>query len=207
LRRIGVFGGTFDPIHTGHLAAAQAAMEILGLDKVVFVPAACPPHKRGQALADARHRLAMVRLAARDNPHFEVSSAEIDAAGPSFTVDTLEVLKARCGPCRLHLLMGLDQALQLDTWRRPERILTLAEVDVLSRPGFDPAAIPLKWRRLVRTVEVPGLEISSSLVRNLAGRGLSISYLVPSAVARYIHRHGLYRKRGKQDRTPHGLGG
>jgi len=182
-------------------------MEALGLDKVVFVPAARPPHKRGRAFADAGHRLAMVRLAVRGNQRFEVSPAEIGQSGTSFTVDTLEGLKARCGRNRLHLLIGLDQALHLDTWRRPERIFTLAEVDVLSRPGFDQGAIPSKWRRLVRTVDVPGLEISSSLVRSLAGRGLSISYLVPAAVDSYIRRHGLYRKRGNSSRTHHGLNG
>lgn len=200
--RTGIFGGTFDPVHNGHLAAAQAALELLGLDRVAFVPAARPPHKLGRRLTAAGHRLAMVRLAASGNRRFMVSEAEIDRPGPCFTADTLESFVPSNGRARLHLLIGMDQAEMLDTWKRPERIFALAEVDVLSRPGHAAGRIPPRWRGRVRIVEIPGLDISSSLIRLLASQGRSVEYLVPKPVAGYIARHRLYqgpagRKAGK----------
>ncbi len=191
--RIGIFGGTFDPIHNGHLAAAQAALELLGLDRVVFVPAARPPHKTGRRLAAAEHRLTMVNLAVRGNRRFVVSRAEIGRPGPCFTVDTLEGLIPPKGRDRLHLLIGMDQAEWLDTWKKPERIFALAEIDVLSRPGHSTDRIPPRWRRRVRLVEIPGLDISASRIRQMVSRGRSVEYLVPKPVAGYIARHRLYR--------------
>lgn len=197
MKRIGIFGGTFDPVHNGHLAAAQAARERLGLDRVIFVPAGRPPHKPGRALTPAKHRLAMVGLAIRGNAGFVLSADEIARPDTSFTVDTLERLASRLGKCKLHLLIGMDQALQLDTWRRPERIFALAEVDVVSRPGYREEGIPSRWRKRLRSVETPGLEISSRLIRRWARQGRSIAYLVPDPVSRYIRRHGLYRRGGQ----------
>lgn len=186
-------------MHNGHLAAAQAARERLGLDRVIFVPAGRPPHKPGRALTPAKHRLAMVGLAIRGNAGFVLSADEIARPDPSFTVDTLERLASRLGKCKLHLLIGMDQALQLDTWRRPERIFALAEVDVVSRPGYRADGVPTKWRKRLKMVETPGLEISSSLIRRWSRQGKSIAYLVPIPVSRYIGRHGLYRyRRGGQ---------
>lgn len=193
LGRTGIFGGTFDPVHNGHLAAAQEAMELLGLDRVVFVPAARPPHKRGRRLTEAGHRLAMVSLAVRGNRRFQVSAAEIGRPAPSFTADTLEGFAPTKGRGRLHLLIGMDQAEMLDTWKKPERIFALAEVDVLSRPGHSAERIPPRWRDMVRLVEIPGLDISSSRIRQMASQGRSIEYLVPKPVAGYITRHRLYR--------------
>lgn len=191
--RTGIFGGTFDPVHNGHLAAAQAALELLGLERVMFVPAGRPPHKPGRRLTAARHRLAMVRLAVRGNRRFVVSRAEMGRHGPCFTADTLEGLDPTKGRARLHLLIGMDQAEMLDTWKRPEKIFALAEVDVLSRPGHSPQGIPPRWRGRVRIIEIPGLDISSSRIRLLVSRGRSIEYLVPKPVAGYIARHRLYR--------------
>lgn len=199
LGRTGIFGGTFDPIHNGHLAAAQAALELLGLNRVVFVPAARPPHKRGRRLTAAGHRLTMVRLATRGNRRFRVSEAEIGRPAPSFTADTLECFALPKGEGRLHLLIGMDQAEMLDTWKNPERIFALAEVDVLSRPGHSVDRIPSRWRGRVRIIEIPGLDISSSRIRLMASRGRSIEYLVPKPVAAYIARHRLYRSWGQMN--------
>lgn len=205
MKRTGVFGGTFDPVHIGHLAAAQAALETLGLDRVVFVPAGRPPHKLGRRLSESRHRLAMVRLAIKGNSRFAASASEIVSPGPSFTVNTLERIASDGKGQRLHLLIGTDQAQQLDTWMNPERIFSLAEVDVLARPGYQANMIPGRWRDLVRTVEIPRLEVSSSLIRGLASKGRSVAYLVPAPVAAYIARHGLYRGGKPKNTGRHGI--
>lgn len=195
MKRIGVFGGTFDPIHNGHLAAAQAASELLGLDRVLFVPAGRPPHKRGRQLTEARHRLAMVRLAIRGNRRFQISPVEIDLPKPSFTIDTLQRLchHRDRADLRLHLLIGMDQAEMLDTWKKPEGLFAMAEVDVLTRPGHTADKIPARWRHRARIVEIPSLDISSSQIRLMVAQGRCIDYLVPGAVAGYIIRHSLYR--------------
>jgi nicotinate-nucleotide adenylyltransferase len=200
MKKIGIFGGTFDPIHNGHLAAAQAALEALDLERIIFVPAGHPPHKRGRVLTEAGHRLAMVKLAIRDNKRFQASAAELDSDNPSFTVNTLERMASSLGKCRLHLIIGMDQALQLDTWRHPEKIFALAEVDVLTRPGYRPADLNPRWLNRIRMVEIPELDISSSRVRRLAKQGRSIAHLVPAPVAAYIRRIKLYRaaKTGKR---------
>ncbi len=191
-KTIGIFGGTFDPIHLGHLAVAQAAAEELRLDRVVFVPAGSPPHKQRRHITPAAKRLAMVALAVKGNPRFEVSDYEIASSGPSFTVSTLEHFASR-GWGRLYLLIGLDQARSLDTWRNPQRLFSLARVVVLSRPGFRLEEIPPTWRSRIRLLNVPYLDISSSRIRRLAARGRSVRYLVPEPVAGYISRHRLYR--------------
>lgn len=194
MKRIGIFGGTFDPIHLGHLAAAQASLEDLRLEKVIFVPAGRPPHKCRRRLTGSGHRLAMVRLAIRGNRGFHLSPAEADSRQTSFTANTLKTIGDELGRCRLHLLIGMDQALQLDSWKHPEQIFSLAEVDVLTRPGYRADGIPRHWRDMVKLVAVPGLDISSSFVRRMAGAGRSIRYLVPGPVADYVRARGLYRR-------------
>ena len=185
--RLGVFGGTFDPPHFGHLALAEWARVELGLDQVWFVPAGTPPHKRGGSATAARHRLAMTRLAARGNRAFRVSTLECRRPGPSFTVDTLRAI-ARAHPgAKLHLLMGADTYATFADWREPGAIARAATLVVALRPGSRRAG-----GGRVRWLSNPGLDVSSSALRARAARGRSLRYLVPDAVARYIARHRLY---------------
>jgi nicotinate-nucleotide adenylyltransferase len=189
--RLGVFGGTFDPPHLGHLALAERAAERLALERVMFVPAARPPHKRRAPLTPARHRLAMVRLAVRGNPRFAVSDLELRRAGPSYTVDTLRALHARHPRARLHLLLGADSLVDLPNWREADAIRRLATLVVAVRPGA--AAPPARGARVV-ALDNPGLDVASHALRATLARGGSARYLVPDAVLRYAARHRLYAR-------------
>ena len=195
--RVGVFGGTFDPPHIGHLALAEWARVRLSLDRVLFVPAGTPPHKRTRGLSPARDRIAMTRLAVRDNSAFEVSTLETRRRGPSYTADTVRVLAAERPDARLWLLMGADMFETFAQWVRPEEILAYATIAVALRPGAR-APHSTRWSRVGRGVDWldnPGLEVSSSVIRSRAARGRSVRYLVPDAVARFVERRGLYRSR------------
>lgn len=192
--RIGVFGGTFDPPHLGHLLLAEAARDRLALDKVLFVPARVPPHKRARRVTPAATRLALLR-AALAGTGFSVSTLELDRPGPSYTVDTLERLGARHPRARFWLLVGADSLAELPTWRDPERILALAILAVADRPGA--ASPPTSLRRHARRVIHLGnspVQIASSDVRRRVARGRSIRFLVPPAVERRVRALGLYRR-------------
>jgi nicotinate-nucleotide adenylyltransferase len=192
--RLGVFGGTFDPPHVGHLALAEWAREELGLDRVLFVPAGAPPHKRA-GRTPASRRLAMVRLAVRGNPAFAAEPMETRRRGPSYTVDTLRALAARHRGAKLWLLMGADMWATLGTWREPGAIARLAAIAVAARPGSRRARRPAALRGArVRWLGNPVLDVSSSAVRDRARAGRSLRYLVPDAVARYVAERGLYRR-------------
>lgn len=194
-RRLGVFGGTFDPPHVGHLALAEWARDELALDRVLFVPAGEPPHKRAARRSTARHRLAMIRLAVRGHAAFEVSTLELDREGPSFTVDTLMEMARREPSAERFLIVGGDMFDLFPKWRSPELILSLATLVVALRPE---ARSPrrTRWDRIghgVRWLGNPALDVSSSAIRTRAAAGRSLRYLVPDPVARYAGRHGLYR--------------
>ena len=195
MRRLGVFGGTFDPPHLGHLALAECAREQLRLDRVLFVPAGRPPHKRASGASSARARLAMTRLAVRGNPAFAVSTLETARPGPSYTVDTLRALRAAYPQARLYLLIGADSLRDFRTWHAAEAIRDLAVLAVARRPGVSAPPWSAAWRARRRLVwlENAGLEIASREVRARAASGRSIRYLVPDAVARWSARHRLYR--------------
>ena len=196
MQRLGIFGGTFDPPHLGHLALAEWAREELRLDRVLFVPAGVPPHKRGKAISSAPARLAMIRLATRGHAAFRVSTQELEARGESFTVDTVREVAARHPRARLFLLLGADSLDDFRTWRAPEAILEHATLAVAARPGAGrPATRAWARRHAVIWLGNPLVEVSSSLVRARARAGRSLRYLVPDAVARYITRHRLYRGR------------
>lgn len=203
MRRRGLFGGTFDPPHVGHLALAEWARERLKLDEVLFVPVGSPPHKRATRLSIARHRLAMTRLATRGNPAFRVSSMEVDAKSPSYTVNTLRRLREDQPLDRWYLLIGSDSLDEFHTWLEPEEILRLSTLAVAARPGTAESAFPRYGRRRgVISIGNPGLDVSSTMVRARARSGRSLRYLVPDAVAAYIGRHGLYRAaRTARDRS------
>ena len=203
--RIGVFGGTFDPPHHGHLAAAEWARDQLGLDKVVFVPAGTPPHKRDRARSSAAARLAMTRLAVRGQPGFVVSDLETRRRGPSFTIDTLRALAAREPRAHWYLIVGEDNLAEFATWREPDAILELATLVVALRPrpasnarvtGRHRVAVRvpgMSRRGAVVTLDNPGIDLSSSAIRARERAGHSIRYLVPAAVERCISRTRLYR--------------
>jgi nicotinate-nucleotide adenylyltransferase len=195
MRRLGVFGGTFDPPHLGHLALAECAREQLRLDRVLFVPAGQPPHKRSGAPSSAGARLAMTRLAVRGNPGFAVSTLETARPGTSYTVDTLRALRAAHPDARLYLLLGADSLRDFRTWRAADAILELAVLAVARRPGVAAPRWSAAWRARRRLVWLTnaGLEVASRDVRARAASGRSIRYLVPDAVARWAARHRLYR--------------
>ncbi len=187
-------GGTFDPIHLGHLRAAETAREALALDRVDFVPAGVPPH-RGAPLSPARDRYAMVCLATAGHAHFVPSDFELRREGPSFTVDTVMALQAEHPGDRLTLIVGSDTFPEMLAWRDPARLFALVEVAVVDRPGEPdgtPVELPFPGVRGVHRVSGPGLAISATTVRERVQRGQSVRYLVPEMVAEYIAKRGLY---------------
>jgi nicotinate-nucleotide adenylyltransferase len=198
MRRIGLFGGTFDPPHVGHLVLAECARDRLGLDEVRFIPAGQPPHKRSHPVSPCARRVAMVRLAVRGNPGFVVSTIEARRSGPSFTVGTLRRVASETPRARIYLLMGADSLDEFPTWREPEAILSLATLAVAGRPGAPGRSprrskSPLRGRGRIAWLDNAEIDVSSSRVRARVRAGHSVRYLVPDAVAAYIARHRLYR--------------
>lgn len=199
-RRIGILGGTFDPIHVGHLMTAEAVRDEFGLDKVIFVPAAVPPHKMDQQVTEAKHRYLMTVLATNSNPHFDVSSVEMDRPGPSYTIDTIYELKRQYGEnTDLFFITGADAIAEIPTWDRIEELLGLCQFIAAARPGFLPNVDNIKeyfgelGSARIHRLETPELEISSTNIRDRVKRGFSIKYIVPSAVENYIYKEGLYK--------------
>ncbi len=195
--RIGVYGGTFDPIHLGHLILAEACREACGLDRVWFMVAGAPPHKLG-GRTDANHRVEMARLAVAGHPGFEVSERETQRPGPHYSVDTLEAIHRDHPLDDLFFLIGGDSLVDLPQWREPSRILALASLVVANRPGFEPPPLvlpgpPGQPARPTRHVAIPPIGISSSDLRRRLLEGRSIRYQVPRAVEAYIDAHRLYR--------------
>lgn len=191
--KIGLMGGTFDPIHLGHLRAAENARECLALDQVVFVPAGHPPHRPGPC-GGGLDRFAMVSLATATHPAFVASDLEVSRQGASYTVDTVAALLAAQPGATLVLIVGSDAFAEMGSWKDPERLLGLCSVAVVPRPGDGAAAAtpPPDAARFTR-VQGPGLELSASLVRRRVREGRSVRYLVPDAVADFIAKRGLYR--------------
>ena len=182
-------GGTFDPIHLGHLRAAETAREALELDRVLFVPAGQPPH-RELPVASALDRFAMVGLAAAEHPRFVASDVELRRDRPSFTVDTLDTLRGGSPANELVLIVGSDTFPEMRGWRDAERVFALSAVAVVTRPG---AAADDQADVRVRQVSGPALDISSTAIRQLLKQRRSVNYLVPPTVADYIEKRGLYR--------------
>jgi len=184
--RVGVFGGTFDPVHVGHLAIAFAALESVPLDRVLFVPARRSPLKDRDPLASVADRVAMLEAAMASEPRFALSRLELERDGVSYTVDTLEALRAEG---ELFLILGSDALAGLAQWRAPDRIRELATILVAARPG---APEPDPMHR-ARAFDAPRLDISSRELRDRAARGMSLRYLVPDAVWDHIKKRGLYQ--------------
>lgn len=185
---IGLFGGSFDPIHHGHLIVAQAVVDALDLEEVRFVPALEQPFKSGQHLAPAEVRARMVEKAIAGEPRFRLERAELERTGPSYTVDTLRALRAREPGKRFALLVGADAARDLPKWREADVLPTLADLVVFARAGTPAPELP--WP--VRQVVVPAIEISATEIRRRVGEGRSIRYLVPDPVVEVIRAGGLY---------------
>lgn len=218
--KIGIFGGTFDPIHWGHLRSAEEVSETFGLDCVYFIPASIPPHKRGQTHTPARDRLRMVRLAVARNPRFKVSTIEIRRPGVSYSIDTVREFARGLQPTdSLYFIIGLDAFREIGTWKNYQNIFPLCHFIVTSRPGSkrsDPlegTGIAVKklfcydFKRRnyrhrsgtrVHFIELTDIAISASEIRALVRQGKSIRYLGPSSVEKYIKRRGLYRGRRRR---------
>lgn len=200
--RVGVLGGTFDPVHFGHLLLAELCREECRLDRVLFVPAGVPPHKLGRAITPAAARGAMLELAIAGNPAFAVDRRELQRRDPCYTVDTLRELRQEQPGTQFVFLMGADSLADFPTWRTPAEILRLVEVAVVRRRGEpEPDWSPVRglgvanWEERVRLVTGPAVDYSATEIRRRVGAGASIRYQVPAAVECYIRQHGLYASR------------
>jgi nicotinate-nucleotide adenylyltransferase len=204
-QRIGVMGGTFDPIHYGHLVAAEEAREAFGLEKIIFVPAGIPPHKVEGQVTPARHRYLMTLLAIMGNPGFEASRVDLDRGRVTYTVDTLTDLTEILPPeTSMYFITGADAILEILTWKAPEQVLGLAEFIAVTRPGYglDQLATALgplyePFQDRIHILEMPPMGISSTDLRRRLANGRSIRYLLPETVATYIYGEGLYGTGGK----------
>ena len=195
--RIGILGGAFNPPHIGHLVCAQEALVQLELEQVLFVPVGQAPHRELRPDPGAQLRAELVEAAVGDDPRFEVSRIELEREGPSYTVDTLRALREQRPDDELCLILGGDQAAALGSWHEPEEVLALAIVAVVERASWSRNAIGIKIGRLrgaerVRYLEMPAIQVSSSLIRRRVAAGEPIRYLVPDAVAEAIEAQGLY---------------
>jgi nicotinate-nucleotide adenylyltransferase len=190
--RLGVMGGTFDPIHHGHLVAASEVAHLFGLDEVVFVPTGQPWQKSGRPVSPAEARYLMTVIATADDPRFTVSRADIERDGPTYTVDTLRDLHAERPGAELFFITGADALASILTWRDPGEVLDLAHLVGVTRPGHDASAAHLPPGSAT-IVEVPALAISSTDCRERVARGAPVSYLVPAGVDRFITKLRLYR--------------
>ena len=202
--RVGVLGGTFDPVHLGHLLIAEECRLSLELDRVLFIPAGQPWLKAGQPLTAEEHRWQMVQLAVESNPHFQALRTELDRPGPSYTVDTLTRLHTELEPpAELYFILGLDALESFNLWKEPERILQLATLAVVHRPGYgnderDKIIAGVKTRypdyvHRLTALPIPGIEISATAIRRRAAADQSFRYHTPEPVEQYILEHRLYR--------------
>jgi len=203
-QRVGLLGGTFDPVHFGHLLLAEESLHATPLDRVLFVPTGQPPHKLAVAHTASEHRLRMLELALADNPAFGISRVDMDRAGPHFSVDMVRLVQAELGPeVELFFLMGLDSLANILTWHEPARLLQMCHLVVASRPGVEVdmprilAELPQVEERLVR-ISMPLMEISGGDLRRRRAAGRSIRYLTPEAVRLYIQAHHLYEAAAAQ---------
>jgi len=198
MTRIAIMGGTFNPIHIGHLVCAEEAVSQYGLDRVLFMPTGIPPHKEVEAGVGSEDRFRMTQIAIAGNPRFEVSRYEIDKKALCYTVDTLRHFRAEMPDAQLFFISGTDAVIEILEWKDPEEVLNLATMIAATRPGFPLEEIPGKVRELmeegrVRVMEIPCIGVSSSLVRARVSAGRSIRYLVPEAVERFIEKEKLYQ--------------
>ena len=194
ISRVGIFGGTFNPPHLGHLIVAEEVCQIFSLDIIVFVPSARPPHKVSSPVIDSRHRFTMTQLAIENNPYFEISDVELKRRGTSYTIDTIKEFKNIYGAdVELYFIMGGDSICEIETWKKPEELFRLCGVIVTTRPGIDLEKIDDRFGDKIILADVPRIDISSTDIRHRVETGRSITYLVPDKVQEYIQRERLYR--------------
>ncbi len=217
MEQVVVFGGTFNPIHMGHLRIAEEVRQLFRLREVIFMPSAIPPHKPAQVIVSPKHRLAMTILATTDNLHFSTSAIEVDRNDRSFTIDTLRELKGCCYQTEFYFMVGLDAFLEIHSWKEAANLFNLCKFVVVHRPGvsqrdflayinseFFKQIGGLKYQILDQTssidynsqvflLDIPSLDISSSSIRRMVRQGKSIKYLAPAAVENYIRKQSLYR--------------
>lgn len=200
VNRVGIMGGTFDPVHLGHLAAAEAARVAFRLDKVVFVPAGRPPHKTLTATPGPL-RLAMVQDAVANKPYFEVSGYEVEKPGLSYTIDTIQHFRSMWGTeCELYFITGADAILEILTWRAVENLMRLCRFIAVTRPGYALGGLqeeidnlPAYVREMISVLEVPGMRISSTEIRSAVKNGQEISGMAPQTVCNFITKYRLYK--------------
>lgn len=198
--KIGISGGTFDPIHHGHLIVAEEIRVRFALDRIIFVPTGKPPHKKYMEVAPAEHRFNMAALATASNPYFDVSNIETCRTGFTYTIDTVERLKAACSEgTKLYFITGADVIPQIITWKNPTKLLKMCEFIAAPRPGTDindfkrdVGQLEKDYSAVVHIVDIPLIEISSTDIRSRVSKGESIKYLVPEAVEEYIYKYKLY---------------
>lgn len=191
-KRIGLFGGVFDPPHIAHLIAAERAREEFKLDKIIFIPTNVPPHKP-PPVASSLHRVELIKRAVEGNPYFEVLEIEIKRGGVSYTVDTIKEIKEIYGVAHIFLLIGMDEALDFMRWKEPGEILRVARFIIFTRSGFKRVGLPKLLKEKAYFINL-NLELSSSTIRRLVSAGNSIRYLVPDSVGAYIKENGLYKR-------------
>jgi nicotinate-nucleotide adenylyltransferase len=206
-RRVGVMGGTFDPIHHGHLVAASEVQAWFDLDEVVFVPTGDPWQKSDRQVTPAEHRYLMTVVATASNPRFNVSRVDIDRGGPTYTIDTLRDLRQQLPDADLYFITGADALADIFTWRNPEELFEMAQFVGCTRPGYalDPETLGKIPHDRVTMIEVPALAISSTDVRRRTMRDEPVWYLVPDGVVQYIAKHHLYPRHPAVDPTTHRL--
>ncbi|NQT46379.1 MAG: nicotinate-nucleotide adenylyltransferase [Candidatus Omnitrophica bacterium] len=189
--KIGVLGGTFNPVHNGHLVLAEEVCKKLRLDKMILIPTHLPPHKENASLADAKDRHEMLLIATEGRDLFEVSDIEIKKGGKSYTVETLKELRASYGDsAQIYFIVGSDSLGELPAWKNLDEVLRLAKFTVVNRPGFEMTGVPAE----TEIVEIPSIDVSSTEIRRLAKEGVPIDNLVPKGVNEYIKEKGLYSK-------------
>ncbi|MFC1631296.1 nicotinate-nucleotide adenylyltransferase [Candidatus Omnitrophota bacterium] len=189
IRRIGIFGGTFNPIHMGHLVLAEQVRARLRLEKVIFVPSNLPPHKRSRPLVTAQQRYQMVALAIQDNPYFHISDIELTRGGRSYSVETVEQLSGVLARARLYFIVGSDFSKDFTTWKDFAKLQKLCQFVIAQRPGYAIRRVP----KNMRVLAISALDISSSDIRQRVQRAESIRYLVPEKIRKYIWNKKLYR--------------
>jgi nicotinate-nucleotide adenylyltransferase len=191
--KIGILGGSFNPVHIGHLLVAEDIIEKLKLDKIIFIPAYDPPHKKN--LLNFERRWQMLKMAIAKNPLFELSGIEKQRSGKSFTIDTLRELKKQYPKDKLFFIMGTDQFAELSTWKEPDKLFQLAEIIVMRRPGFELKKYPKRVaakEKSVTLLDVIQIDIASAEIRYRIKNNLSIRYMLPEPVLHYIIRNRLY---------------
>ncbi len=192
--KIAIMGGSFNPIHYAHLLSAEQVREGLGYDKIVFVPAARPPHKAQPDMVSAEHRYQMVLLATAGNPHFEVSRIELDRAGPSYTIQTIKTLRhVYDETTELAWIIGADSLIEYKIWKDFDEVLKQCTMIATTRPNYDLERVPLEVRKSVITFRITGFDTSATEIRERIRNNVSIRYLVPEAVVTYIEQHQLYQ--------------